>query len=381
VTTFGARLWRRQLALKLQIELASRDVRLVAFALTGLAVIRAWEQGHNDTTSVAPSVVTLFLALAPAGAGTMAALSSSRDTGAGLLRYIRPTRGLSGWWAHAAATEVLALSVTAGSFLVAVVPVALTASRDAGATGEPHRLLAVLIGVVLWAGIGMAAGAITGSRPAAVAVVVGMLVANAAIERIAITVPMFRWLYALSPNGIADIAADGASSVAVPARVASMTVAVAFGCWVAAPLAIAASRVRKRPRARARRPSKQALWLALGFSIVIGAASGPALQAVLPWRLSPVWIVDVLNGNTPETAVRRLVADPHRASVLGPVAESMPTDAKKVAFDTPLSAPHAGRVDLRWRAADGKDYVLAACTRREAERWRVVELRRLGVCP
>lgn len=376
------RRWATLVVVKLDVEWRARDTRLVVFGLTGLAVIKAWEAArrHNDVVS---QVCSLLLALLPVAASALAAASLARDREAGALRAIPGDGGRSGWWAHASATLVLTTLAAAVAFAVATLP-AYLAAADSGLGSLSRYLPALALALSLWTAVGAAIGSVAGSRAGALAGVLAVGVCDSAVSHMATSLPTFRWAYALSPLGISEIALNGRSSITVPMSVTTAPVVVATLGWLAVPLAMAGRQVGRLDRPRRWRLSARAVAAMVALSVPVGAAGGPLLAAILPWRMSPPWLVDVLNHNTPDAAVRRLFADaaarkPDALRILGPVALEAPP-ARALVATTDLTARRAGTVRVTWTGPRGGTG-LYACATRTANAWRIVEVRQQGTCP
>jgi hypothetical protein len=385
-----ARRFRKLVRLKLAVEARSRDTRLLAAATAGLAVLRAWDAVAGHVNTVGPQVAELLVALAPPVVATLAALSLARDRAAGVFTVVSRQGVRPGWWAHVAVSAATGFIVVACAFALVSLPAGALSSQGVGLADSGHLLASLVVAVLLWALIGTAVGSYSRSRAGAVAGVLGLLTLDVALERLATSLPAFRWPYALTPLGLARVAADGRSPVVIPESLSLIAVVAAVAVTVAAALAFAARPVGRSDRARRTRAWPRMVAVVLAFSIPVGAGAGPVLAAVLPWRASPPWLVDVLNGRTPDAAVRTTLADAaaHRTdpdnrsvALLGPVAQTLPADVKTIDVTTDLRAKRAGEVGVVWRLSGRASVRLLACATRAPRGWRVVDFRRTGECP
>jgi hypothetical protein len=213
-------------------------------------------------------------------------------------------------------------------------------------------------------------------------VAVGVL--NEAVARLSLTIPAFRWAFAGSPLGVSLIVLDGRVSSGFPTRLSTALVVSALACIIAVPLVLAGREVGRVERTRRSRPTRRLAAGLLALSIPVGAATGPLLAAVVPWRLSPQWFIDVLNHNTPDVAVDRLIADaaagkPRAVDILGPLAEVV-RSTPGIEATTEMNSPRAGTVNVEW-PGPSRSGGFTACVTRGSRGWRVVEVRRNGLCP
>lgn len=401
-------------ALRIRIEARSRDYPLVfgaALLLVGIRVAATVRVSAADGLFAAThSAALALLQFAPLCLCLPGALAAARDHEARLGEQLAPAQVPRHWLLRQQAVVAVSL---AGAVAVTASFLAAAAGLVVRGTGfEPEgwsvAVATLLCLVPVWAAWGLVAARLARTRPLVPLLVLAFWLVLLVIERLAVAVPVVRWLHLVSPIGLADFLMSGTHLTSlpghIPGAVALLVPIVALGVpLVLVPLVrgrdrarTSARRVRTRTTSSAwRRSGAPAAAAFVAACLLFGFAAPSAVATVIPWRLSPTWLIDEAVGTLPDAPVRRfflalqegdtrtademtLVGDHVRTlGVLRAALERPPRDLR-IAIDR--NAPVAGTLRVRWTGPHEQHEVLA-CTVRQPRGWKLAVFSSGPTCP
>lgn len=375
-----------------RIEAASKDAAIYVAVVCLLSILAAVAAARRDPSSALNATLVVLAALWPLSASSAGALVAGRDAEVGLLEVSHALAIQAFPWRvlQVAVALALALSaVTCAVLAASVVAVTRGGSVSIGESGGT-AMSGILMSAPLWVIIGVGAAAAARSRAGALGAVTICVVANLALEQLAAAAPSARALFASTPLGVQDLVDNGLSSRAMPELGAPVIpiagAIITIAAAASAPETIRRWRARYSRQGEPRRGVAFVLVLTVASSAFVGTAGGPVLSEMLPWHLSPQWVLDRAVGRTPDHAVAELLRahaegdDAAAAAValggnpaqtLGQLATEFKT-ATEVEVLLEEFASVAGQVRVTWRSSlDGEPRRVLACTTRLASSWRV----------
>lgn len=381
----------RAVGARLRVEWVSRDTRVIAvmvvLAVLG-RVLGTRGDGPLDAARAFTDAADPLTRFSPLVFGVLAALIAARDAevdfvelghSAGIDRSFAFATQF--WTAAATAAAVLAAALGSAALLGVVL------ENDGGGFGPRNPVVAsLLIPVPIWVLVGIAAGNVGRTRGRAAALFAGVLLTVLLVARLALTVPVMKWLHLVTPSGLHHVVEDGYKVGILPRRAPALLVVAGAAGWIALPLLARAWAHRRRLepwRRRAPNPRRRVLAL-IAFAPLFGWAAPTPFARVIPWQYSPTWVFDQATRTTPDRTVRTFIAalragDGARAAevtasgdvawtlgLLGPAWSPPPPDAS-VEIDRLDEV--AGTVAVRW--VSGHPRLVRACTTRFQKGWRI----------
>lgn len=375
---------------RLAVEWASRDVRALLLLGSSVAVFGAMGNVSGNETATPSGAATLaavtLLTLWPLVVGGLAALIAARDeeVGAPALAFTSGIPRGDVVWVQAWAALALAAGLALATLVTTAAVTAALRGFGGGKLGV-DILVAMTLSAPLWAVAGILIGSRAGSRAKALGVLTAVVLVLVLVLRLAVSIPVFRWVNVALPLGFGEALVDGFNRSDFPDNVHPVLLLGFAVVDLAIPLALALRHAQRRRRlgGDARR-SRRALLAAFVLAPAFGYVAPSAFVSVIPWRLSPTWILDEASGATPDRSVRSFVdalaagdkaeaatwtASGSTDETLGLLADAW-SPMPEVEVVLHKKAPVAGTVRVTWRGANGV-HTVWACSARFLDGWRV----------